>query len=266
MRCLEASSYAGIVVLCWQYARRDRVCCRGLLPNARKAPESVMSPALGVPPVTVPERHVSAFRMLGQMGESDFFCLFGTVDSTSPTASTSTILDAVHERCGLSRADCESLLDAVMGLAGLGHRTLSSASEVALGVAISPQFETIEDPGELAKRLERLLNCEFIRLHSKASSIGVEHERTYASAQVLTDLRPLFNDANELPKPEGAVLSHTLSLHFVGRDGGHDNFFVVLDDSDIQALIRVLDRAIKKAYSLRQLLKESGLIYVGQED
>ena len=68
------------------------------------------------------------------------------------------------------------------------------------------------------------------------------------------------------PEPEGLLLSHTLSLHFIGSDGTHDNFFVVLDDEDIETMRKLVDRAIDKASSMRQLIAESGLLPLRSED
>ena len=139
---------------------------------------------------------------------------------------------------------------------------------MAARVASSPQFaETDDGSDHFVRRIQHLLISDVIRIQGKASSIGTEHERVFLGAQVLTDLRPLFGDdsAGAL-EPEGALLTHVLSIHFVGSAGTHDNFFVVLDDHDIGTLHQAIERATRKATSLKHKLQESGLVYITSEE
>ena len=222
----------------------------------------------GVKPLKVPERHVPAFKALLRMQEDDFSHLLNALDSADPTEPLSRLAESIHQGSGLSVSGARSLLDAVMGLAALRQRSLTSIDHMAARVASSPQFaEAVDGCENFIARTKSLLSSDVIRLYSKASSIGSEYERLYVNAQILTDLRPLFNDEHtDGPQPEAALLSHTLSLHFIGSDGKHDNFFVVLDDSDLKNLQQVIDRAIQKADALRRQLYESGLIYMSSEE
>ncbi len=131
-------------------------------------------------------------------------------------------------------------------------------------VAASPQFIPSDDRHErFAHRIESLLKCEVIRIQSKALSLGAAHERVFVNAQIVTDLRPLFdNDIVENSEPEAALLTHTLSIHFVASDGKHDNIYVSLDDEDIELLQEALSRAVHKAASLKLILEDSGILFI----
>ena len=219
-------------------------------------------------PQRVPERHVPAFKALRELGEDQFSDVLSALADADTTASRPVIDESVHAASRLNRSDVSALLDAVIGLAALGYKTRSAAGLVAKRVASSPQFGGADELHErFSGRIERLLEGEFVRLQSKALSIGAAHERVFANAQILTDLRPLFDsDVTENPEPEAALLSHTLILHFIGSNGAHDNFFVALDDDDIEVLQQTLKRATRKADSLRRTLQESGIIYIGSEE
>lgn len=227
-----------------------------------------MPPVPTVKPLKVPDRHVGAFQTLLGLAEDDFARLVSVLDTVELADTPNELAKLIHRGTALSVSDAHGLLDAVMELAALKQRSLSSSDHMAARVAASSQFAVDGAKHErLVKRTKQLLDSEPIRLHGKVSSIGSEYERVFINSQILTDLRPIFNDtiaAN--PEPEAALLSHTLSLHFVGSNGKHDNFYVVLDDDDLRALSQVTDRALRKSESLRQKLGETGLIYIRTEE
>lgn len=224
-------------------------------------------------PLTVPRRHLQAFAHLREMQESDFSRVLAILNAAESTARLSALAEAAGEGSQLDTFDVLALLEAIQELAGIGYRIRSSASQMAARVVSSPQFDADEnlsrDDGlgeRMSQRIEILLNCDVIRLLSKASSIGAEHERVFLNAQVLTDLRPLFDDdSDENLEPEGALLCHILSLHFISSDRSHDNFYVTLDDDDIEILKRAIDRAIRKSDSLKRRLQDVGLVYMTPE-
>lgn len=254
--------------------------CEVLLPSAgsvdsdcrraRKLRPVVTGSASEARPLTVPGRHVEVFESIREMKESDFSDLLTALNAAESTARLSALEETILEGSQLDASDVRSLLDAILGLGGLGYRLRESASRVAARVALSPQFDATEGLGEdeqlgecLADRIKALLNCDVVRLLSKVSSVGAEHERVFLNAQVLTDLRPIFDDDSDNNlEPEGALLSHTLSLHFIRSDRTHDNFYVVLDEDDIEILQQAIDRAMKKSEALKRKLQASGLVHM----
>ena len=212
-------------------------------------------------PLTVPERHVAGFEAIRDMSVDDFSLVLGLLNAVEPTASRRVLDESLQNEIHVAVSETSALLDAITGLATHSHFSQSSVAAIAKRVASSPQLQLGDDAEDLASRIERLLTCDAIRVYSKASAVGTSHERIFATAQILTDLRPVFrDDETSYPQPEGALLTHTLSLHYISSDGTHDNFFVVLDDDDIETMRKSLDRAMNKAASMRQLILESGLL------
>lgn len=222
----------------------------------------------GVKPLKVPERHVAAFEALLSMQEDDFGRTLSVLEAAQPTDAPDKLAESIHRATALSVSDVRSLLEAIMELAALKQRSLSSSGHMAARVAASSQFTDGDHRNkEFMERTRQLLRSGAVRLHSKVSSIGSEYERLFVNCQILTDLRPIFDDQiAESPEPEAALLRHTLSLHYVGSDGKHDNFYVVLDEGDLIVLNQVIDRALSKAESLREKLHQSGLIYMHSEE
>ena len=226
------------------------------------------SPAASPKPLMVPPHHVPAFEAIRDMPEEDFSRVHRSLSTAEATGRREPLDAASRSSTQLSFQDTEAMLDAIMGLATYAYLSRSSEGQVASRLASSPPLATAEDPDdELGERIKQLLECDAVRIHSKVTLLGTQHERIFANAQVLTDLRPLFkSDIGENLEPEGVLLSHTLSVHFIGSDGGHDTFFVVLDEQDIETLGELVDRARKKTESMRKLVKESGLAFLHSDE
>jgi hypothetical protein len=118
-----------------------------------------------------------------------------------------------------------------------------------------------KDIPKLHAILERLLNIDSLNIVAKAARLQRDGERLYCTGKVLSDIRPVFGD-NPLNRPAGAVLTHTLKIGYhEGKE--HQEFHVVLDSDDLNALAEVVKRAQTKDKTLRGLLKEARLPNLG---
>ncbi len=85
-----------------------------------------------------------------------------------------------------------------------------------------------------------------------------QHDRNFQSARIFTDLRPLFETDPE-QAPSGAVIVEMLQLETWSGDGRTETVRVAMDRADLLELRGVIERAIKKTDSLRQLMEASGV-------
>jgi hypothetical protein len=120
--------------------------------------------------------------------------------------------------------------------------------ELALSEVEKAQFE---------KRLARLLTLRTVAVSSKAQKLRLEYPATFHDATVLTDMRPVFDKPDE--RPLGCAVSHTLQITY-HENGDHKQFFLSLDDADLETLIKALHRAITKRTSLKSILKAADLL------
>ena len=122
---------------------------------------------------------------------------------------------------------------------------------------------TEEEVPNIQGRFQRLLNIKSLNSISKAITLQRNGERLYCSAKVISDVRPVFGPDVE-SKPVAAVIMHTLSLsyHEAGTPG-HKEFFIVLDEEDLEKLKKIIGRAQRKSETLEQLLSDSGLPRLG---
>jgi hypothetical protein len=116
---------------------------------------------------------------------------------------------------------------------------------------------------QFKEKLHVLLGSDFFSIVAKAYDLATE-ERTFCSARILTDLRPVFGSHVE-DGPQAMVVLHTLKLIFHEGSQRHQEFFVALDAGDLRALRKVIDRAEAKAGSLRPTVKDIRLFGIPKE-
>ena len=81
----------------------------------------------------------------------------------------------------------------------------------------------------------------------------------------MTDLRPIFGD-NVDALPEAALLRHTLKFEFIHEENRLGNFYIVLDEADLDQMEEIIGRAKQKSASLKLALERAGLSYLGVVD
>lgn len=122
----------------------------------------------------------------------------------------------------------------------------------------SPGDEEKVDGDRLKRNLESLMRLAPLCLGAKAGSVLMENERIMMSNRILTDVRPVFSiDSDGV---EGAVILHTLKIEYQSATCSEDSeFFIAVDDNDIDNLILSLKRAQSKAAQLKSVLAASNI-------
>ncbi len=129
--------------------------------------------------------------------------------------------------------------------------------------AIADAMEKLEDPNRLSVEqrprfseiFERLMNNDRLALFAKASSLELDHKSLLHDSLILTDLRPVFS--NDL-ETQGFVICHSLKIVY-HDDARHREAYYSLDDNDLRSLKEAIERAERKAASLRALIANNGL-------
>lgn len=151
--------------------------------------------------------------------------------------------------------DPELVTGALTGaLSVLESQDPEEISEAALALANSSKLSLTDKQRErLAGLLERLLTLPQVITSAKAESMLFESERLFLSCRIVTDIRPVFGwDVGDAP--QGAMLRHMLRVDFLQAQGGRDAIFIALDSSDLGDLEEAIERASRKADSVKGLL------------
>jgi hypothetical protein len=113
--------------------------------------------------------------------------------------------------------------------------------------------------GKLRKFFVAALSLErSVGTAAKAGNVLTQHERIFAGARIVTDLRPIFHlDVTE--KPDAAVIVHMLKITQRNHYGDRVDQYFALDSNDIAVMQAVFERAMKKEKTLRDVMKNSGM-------
>lgn len=216
-------------------------------------------------PLRVPRSDRGALELLAKLPAPAAEHLFEAVADAPPSLMPQDYVEQVAKRAPeLGRAELEQIVEALLG-AGAARSTQGVAvEEFAAGISMSQDLELDEDQRrELKARLTALWQHASLIVSSKALDVLTEGERTFHSARILTDVRPIFLD-EPAATPAAAVVLHTLKVEFHSDDEIRSVFFV-LNEDDLDDLEEVLSRARQKGASLRAIIESTRVAYLPVE-
>lgn len=113
---------------------------------------------------------------------------------------------------------------------------------------------------EVKKKIVEILNSENLLISVKAVGIKFEQDNLFERARIITQILPIFSDdLNQLPKV--AMVTHQLGIHYF-QDGEHKEFFLRIDEDEIDDFIKTLERAKSKGNSLQKFLENTEVQYI----
>jgi hypothetical protein len=199
---------------------------------------------------------------LCRLGPPQLNALADALQDTRPTI----------KRDELRRVVAETITDPA---AAQGARRVLSGLSTATRRFNVPSTELLESVGEnlLTQKLdesdlrawhesrpiiERMLSAPIIGLDAKAKDLAFDFERLYARARILTDIRPVFDDARD--DIVGVDITQTLRLDYMSpvRDGA-TTLSIAMDTADIEQLKKCCEDALQKANKAREYMEKINL-------
>ncbi len=107
------------------------------------------------------------------------------------------------------------------------------------------------------QNMHKLLSIEELSFLAKAHALQSEHECLFHNAKIITDLRPVFHSPEE--PPIDMIVEYILKIVFHDGSRRHREIFMAMDEHDIARLKKAIDRAEKKAATLKALLASKDL-------
>ena len=144
--------------------------------------------------------------------------------------------------------DLEGIVGALINIAGTGYSAGSDTEDVVEAVIATIKSDNVVELSEaevenLKGLLARLARLKPIELVAKASELSRANDRTFHSARVVTDLRPICSGDDA--QVAGAVIVHQLAIR-ASRNGRRESTYFTLDSIDLAELNEVITRAVKK--------------------
>ena len=188
-----------------------------------------------------------------------------TISGCQMPADESLAANHVSEKLGLSYDSVRDVLDGLSSLRGLMARNGFSVEELLLAVDASieryaldawknksyPKWKAAREP--IAAALRSIPNDSPILIYQKTKELTYAHQFVLTEVNVITDLRPVFDQNAE--QVLALVLTHVLMISYQdGSDSRRIEF--ALDATDMLKLQRAAERAQKKTALLRKATGE----------
>jgi hypothetical protein len=148
----------------------------------------------------------------------------------------------------VGKDDSRVLADHLLGLAGLLRSSESSKDDLI--EALNREIERKWEPEELenwettSTLVLRLVDHERIRISAKSVELAFNYANILAHADLLTDIRPVFDDAHK--NIQGTIIAHTLRLRTYS-EGKQKSVSIMLDVNDVDRIAELCAEAKKKA-------------------
>jgi hypothetical protein len=210
-----------------------------------------------VPNITVPEEHVGGLLRILTLSADESRLIATALEkakSLNLRELTALVGSAVPT---LTNKESRQIVGTLLSLytARTGMDLAVDSFIADLLVAAKP-LQSVEgqSPEILQKTLKDLLSVRPLSMISKARDLHTNHENTFCTVRILTDLRPVF-DVDVREEPVGFVMAHVLKLGY-HHTGKHASLHVAMDRVDIDTLMLALSRAKDKAATLSRTMAE----------
>jgi hypothetical protein len=216
-------------------------------------------------PLTIPREYAKGLAALNDLTDAEVSVFAGALATLPNTIrQRKEIISFLKTSVGESLSKIDELVRSLLSLyqaRGTSEATLGSfVNDLADAVMASgmPEF-ALDEAGRVRfiDNMRLLLGVESLVFLAKANALQRDHERLFHGAKILTDLRPVFRTADE--EPTDMIVEYTLKLVFHDGSRRHRELYMVLDERDMSALRESIDRAEKKAASLKSLCKSKSI-------
>jgi hypothetical protein len=210
-----------------------------------------------VPNITVPEEHAAGLSKIMGLSVDDSRLIAAALETAkSPllmelTPLVAAALPALSAK--ESREIVSTLLSLYTARTSMDMPVDSFVTDL-IAAAKSLPAEESQSPQVLQQTLKTLLSVRPLSMLSKARGLHTDHQNTFCTVRILTDMRPVF-DADVKQEPVGFAMAHVMKLGYHNA-GKHNSLYIAMDKVDIDTLIVALQRAKDKAATLSQTITE----------
>lgn len=219
----------------------------------------------------IPEPYKVGFKRVALLEDSSIQELLSAFRNTSPSLYAKEITEQVIPQVkSISASDVINITETLFSLyvshAGQGSSLTDFVEGVIQAIDESDYKELVNSTktrDTLTQRLSALLNVDPMIVGAKSYILLFDNDRNFRSARVVTDIRPVFTD--EAGKnPSAVMIVHQLKITYLEGDVSKD-FYIAMDNKDIQRFMDALTRADLKAQTLKPVFEELKVLYIEPE-
>jgi alkylation response protein AidB-like acyl-CoA dehydrogenase len=221
------------------------------------------------PKLRIPSGWVPRLTSFVQLKPEELAAFLEAIRGEEPNLALKELTRSVAARLSMDRNRIDDIVrilaqfQAVREGMGLSISDFIAALRAAIEASEKQELHPKDWPSFEAALTEILSGESAVAISSKALQVLGQQHRLFCSAQVLSDLRPIFkSDVDQ--DPVAFVIFHSLKIVYHEADE-HKELFVALDRSDLRLLSDLLDRALKKETSLRRLASEKHILVLEEK-
>ncbi len=176
-------------------------------------------------------------------------------------AMPDTLSIAFAKQLGFEQEKLAAIIRMIFSFTGLeeetGMTTAAITDDIIKVLEVKAQKrEALRPTGRLREHLLQLLNLDrSVNLTMKAATLLQSRDRILVDSRIITDIRPIFNDEENMDI-KGALVTHTLKIEY--QEGGdRKDIYLALDGEDLKKLSEYIQRAEKKEKAIRGKLQLS---------
>jgi hypothetical protein len=156
----------------------------------------------------------------------------------------------------------DAVLRTLLSLHGLMRQLDLTSDEIFAGLNSAVReadwnAEDLKKWEQAAEAFKGLFHLPVVRLSAKALELSYQHAHLLQRSQIVTDIRPLFDQ--EAKEIQGTIISHKLLLRYDDLEGEH-LLSLAVDEKDILSLIKQCERALQKSKTVQSQLKDRAQI------
>ena len=204
------------------------------------------------------EQQLTDLRTISELGPELLAKVANALNGlTPPPIRPEMLLESIKTHLAEQATAAECLSRQAIAFNGLLRQTNLSARDVVDGIghAIDDVFpddtQFARSWSLIAPSFQDVISSPAVRLPANAIALSYDYANLYRQVRILTDVRPLFNEAGD--SIEGAVISFTLRLRFDNVEGDHD-ISIAMDERDVKQLKDQCERSLTKAVTARQAM------------
>jgi hypothetical protein len=220
--------------------------------------------------INIPSSEYAVLKDLAGLPQASFSELHSAMVEIEPTVRQIDVATLLSKKVtSVDAADVKAFLRTAFSLYRMMDAKERTAEEIAGDIRETvkrdqPKGFPIDKLDLLIERIQKLLGVGgLIAIAAKAVNVMLEQNRIFCGARVLSDIRPVFVASPD--SVSAALLTHSLNITF-HEAGEQKEFFVALTTSELQSLKKAVERAEKKAETLKALIQQSGVKFFSDGD
>jgi len=218
--------------------------------------------------IKIPTSEYEVLKKIAELKEADFSAL---LDALGKTESSFINFDSPEDFKKLSSNvgalkpdDLKAILKTIVMLYAVKRGRRRSAEQLSEDIKETIEAESPEEfPSATStivkERLQKLLLIEkALHLTAKSLNVLTDQDHIFCGVKVLSDVRPVFNDAAD--SLAAAMIIHNLKISY-HHEGRHKEFFAAMNMEDVRKIKEAMERAEKKSAALKSFIEKSGTPY-----